>query len=173
MSHRASSLWFYSCDVSVSLLLFYCWDISIFCFCHKTGSYFQNIDKIFQGSMYDHIKIPSIIKKNTIILCSASWIHYWTDFDDFGLQMTVKEWFSAILRKNWSFQNASLQKCLLGFKGGADYLLGIHLQIMKRWADYLEQDGFVYIICLLAANDMFGLCVSKKGEGGGGAEGAV
>ena len=44
---------------------------------------------------------------------------------------------------------------------------------MKRWADYLEQDGFVYIICLLAANDMFGLCVSKKGEGGGGAEGAV
>ena len=69
--------------------------------------------------------------------------------------------------------NASLQKCLLRFKGGADYLLGIHLQIMKRWADYLEQDGFVYIICLLAANDMFGLCVSKKGEGGGGAEGAV
>ena len=66
-----------------------------------------------------------------------------------------------------------MQKCLLRFKGGADYLLGIHLQIMKRWADYLEQDGFVYIICLLAANDMFGLCVSKKGEGGGGAEGAV
>ena len=66
-----------------------------------------------------------------------------------------------------------MKKCLLRFKGGADYLLGIHLQIMKRWADYLEQDGFVYIICLLAANDMFGLCVSKKGEGGGGAEGAV
>ena len=103
-------------------------------------------------------------------MCSASWIHYWTDFDDFGLQMTVKEWSMILPRKNWGFQNASLQKCLLRFKGGADYLLGIHLQIMKRWADYLEQDGFVYIICLLAANDMFGLCVSKKGEGGGGAE---
>ena len=25
---------------------------------HKTGSYFQNIDMIFQGSIYDHIKIP-------------------------------------------------------------------------------------------------------------------
>ena len=58
MEHRVSSLWFYSCDVSVSLLLFYCWDISIFSFCHKTGSYFQNIDKIFQGLIYDHIKIP-------------------------------------------------------------------------------------------------------------------
>ena len=52
----------------------------------------------------------SIIKKNTIILCSASWIHYWTDFDDFGLQMTVKEWSMILPRKNWGFQNASLQK---------------------------------------------------------------
>ena len=113
------------------------------------------------------------LKKKTIILCSPSRAYYRTDFDVFGLKMTVKEWSNFLPRKNWGFQNASLQKCLLRFKGGADYLLGIHLQIMKRWADYLEQDGFVYIICLLAANDMFGLCVSKKGEGGGGAEGAV
>ena len=27
-------------------------------FCHKTGSCFQNIEKIFQGSINDHIKIP-------------------------------------------------------------------------------------------------------------------
>ena len=128
---------------------------------------------MFESSSIVKTRKDIYYKKNTIILCSASWIHYWTDFDDFGLQMTVGEWSSALPRKNWGFQNASLQKCLLRFKGGADYLLGIHLQIMKRWADYLEQDGFVYIICLLAANDMFGLCVSKKGEGGGGAEGAV
>ena len=30
----------------------------MFSFCHKIGSYFQKIDKIFQGSIYDHIKIP-------------------------------------------------------------------------------------------------------------------
>ena len=52
----------------------------------------------------------SIIKKNTIILCSASWIHYWTDFDVLGLKMTVKEWSMILPRKNWGFQNASLQK---------------------------------------------------------------
>ena len=53
------------------LVLGFCWenadilwsqilysDISIFSFCHKTGRYIQNIDKIFQGSIYDHIKIP-------------------------------------------------------------------------------------------------------------------
>ena len=55
-------------------------------------------------------------KKNTILLCSASWIHYWTDFDDFGLQMTVKEWSSALSRKNWGFQNASLQKMQFFFR---------------------------------------------------------
>ena len=76
-------------------------------------------------------------------------------------------------KKKMRFSKGFIEKCLLRFKGGADYLLGIHLQIIRRWADYLEHDGFVYIMCLLAANDMFGLCVSKKGEGGGGAEGAV
>ena len=49
-------------------------------------------------------------KKNLHIFCSASWIHYLTDFDDFRLQMTVKEWSSVLPRKNWGFQNASLQK---------------------------------------------------------------
>ena len=33
---------------------------NFFSFCHKTGSYFQNIDMIFQESIYDHIKIPYI-----------------------------------------------------------------------------------------------------------------
>ena len=28
---------------------------NFFSFCHKTGSYFQNIDMIFQGSIYDHM----------------------------------------------------------------------------------------------------------------------
>jgi len=49
-------------------------------------------------------------------LCSASWIHYWTDFDDFGLQMTVKEWSMILPRKNWGFQNASLQKMQFFFR---------------------------------------------------------
>ena len=31
---------------------------NFFSFCHKTVSYFQNIDMIFQGSINDHIKIP-------------------------------------------------------------------------------------------------------------------
>ena len=60
--------------------------------------------------------LESIIEKNWIILCSASWIHYWTDFDGFGLQITVKEWSSALSRKNWGFQNASLQKMQLFFR---------------------------------------------------------
>ena len=138
---------------------------------HFVGNSASALSKL-TGREWMNSKI-NLLKKILHILCSPSRAYYWTDFDVFWLKMTIEELSSALPRKNWGFQNASLQKCLLRFKGGADYLLGIHLQIMKRWADYLEQDGFVYIICLLAANDMFGLCVSKKGEGGGGAEGAV
>ena len=40
------------CEVTYHIEIF-----QFFRFCHKTGRYIQNIDKIFQGSIYDHIKI--------------------------------------------------------------------------------------------------------------------
>ena len=55
-------------------------------------------------------------KKNTIILCSPSRAYYRTDFDVFGLKMTVKEWSMILPRKNWGFQNASLQKMQFFFR---------------------------------------------------------
>ena len=43
--------------------------------------------------------IANLFKKKTIILCSPSRAYYRTDFDVFGLKMTVKKWSMILPRK--------------------------------------------------------------------------
>ena len=43
-------------------------------------------------------------------MCSASWIHYWSDFDDFGLQMTVEK-LCSFIQEIEVFKMLNCKKC--------------------------------------------------------------
>ena len=92
---------------------FQCLNLSQFAGQRTDREQTENIQRTYRKKQ---ISALSIIKKNTIILCSPSRAYYRTDFDVFGLKMTVKEWSSAFTRKNWGFQNASLQKIQFSFR---------------------------------------------------------
>ena len=46
-----------------------------------------------------HAEMFYLFKKNLHILCSPSLAYYLTDFDVFGLKMTVEEWSIILPRK--------------------------------------------------------------------------
>ena len=126
------------------------------------------------------------LKKNTIILCSPSRAYYRTDFDVFGLKMTVKEWSMILPRKNWGFQSSSLQKmhlkvlsrkqCVItGFPVLPLYCYKCNSQVKSCSRSSLTVSTrefclhLFYTICLVCASPKRG----RAGEGGGGGEGAV
>ena len=77
----------------------------------------------------------NLFKKNLHILCSASWIHYWTYFDNFGLLMTVEEWSSFLPRKNWGFQNS---KNAINFSQSLSLALDGYLKLIDSLAIHGE-----------------------------------